>query len=85
MTDNTSYEAVTPGQRLGYAQEYIAGNGTYERNGLLCASVVGIRHITTPDDENQLPIISVSKEKEQSAVPDVGSLVRQLQHLLIND
>ncbi|SAL95264.1 hypothetical protein [Absidia glauca] len=75
MKDTPSYEAVTPGQRLGYAQEYIAGNGTYERDGLLYASVVGIRHITTPENKDQLPIISVSKEKEQSAVPDVGNLI----------
>ncbi|KAI8096980.1 uncharacterized protein BX664DRAFT_325327 [Halteromyces radiatus] len=69
-----TYDAVTPGQRLGYAQEYTAGNGTYERDGLLYASVVGIRRITTVEN-GQLPIISVSKEKEQSAVPDVGSVI----------
>jgi hypothetical protein len=54
MKDSPSYEAVTPGQRLGYAQEYIAGNGTYERDGLLYASVVGIRHITTPENKDQV-------------------------------
>ncbi|KAI9303263.1 hypothetical protein BJ944DRAFT_165743 [Cunninghamella echinulata] len=73
--DTKSYEAVTPGQRLGYAQDYIAGNGTYERDGLLYSSVVGIRHISKTENSDQLPIISVSKEKEQSAVPDVGSVV----------
>ncbi|CAO3627420.1 unnamed protein product [Cunninghamella blakesleeana] len=72
--DTKSYEAVTPGQRLGYAQDYIIGPGTYERDGLIYSSVVGIRHITNSDG-NQLPIISVSKEKEQSAVPDVGSVI----------
>lgn len=54
MKDTPSYEAVTPGQRLGYAQEYNAGNGTYERDGLLYASVVGIRHITTPENKDQV-------------------------------
>lgn len=42
--------AVTPGQRLGYAEDYIAGPGTYEREGLLYASVVGFRRIRTRDE-----------------------------------
>ncbi|KAI8377554.1 uncharacterized protein BYT42DRAFT_546231 [Radiomyces spectabilis] len=67
-------EAVTPGQRLGYADDYIAGPGTYIRDGLLYASVVGLRHIE-PATDGQLPTISVSKEKEQSAVPEVGNVI----------
>ncbi|KAL1936097.1 hypothetical protein VTP01DRAFT_231 [Rhizomucor pusillus] len=66
--------AVTPGQRLGYAEDYIAGPGTYEREGLLYASVVGFRRIRTRD-EGKLPVMSVTREKEQSAVPEVGSIV----------
>lgn len=42
--------AVTPGQRLGYAEDYIAGPGTYERDGLLYASVVGLRRIEPGSD-----------------------------------
>lgn len=38
-------ESVTPGQRLGYAADYNQGAGTYERDGLLYASVVGQRYI----------------------------------------
>jgi exosome complex RNA-binding protein Csl4 len=38
-------ESVTPGQRLGYAADYNGGTGTYERDGLLYASVVGSRFI----------------------------------------
>ncbi|KAI8067532.1 hypothetical protein BC940DRAFT_326367 [Gongronella butleri] len=66
-------QAVTPGQRLGYAQDYVAGPGTYERDGLLYASVVGLRQIT--EQSQGLPIITVSKEKEQSAVPEVGNII----------
>ncbi|CAO3678807.1 unnamed protein product [Rhizopus microsporus] len=67
-------EAVTPGQRLGYAADYIQGPGTYERDGLLYASVVGQRYIDQSKDGG-LPTIRVSKEKEQSAVPEVGSVI----------
>lgn len=38
-------EAVTPGQRLGYAADYNQGPGTYERGGLLYASVVGHKYV----------------------------------------
>lgn len=44
-------EAVTPGQRLGYAADYIQGTGTYERDGLLYASVVGQRYIDPSSQE----------------------------------
>ncbi|OBZ90530.1 Exosome complex component CSL4 [Choanephora cucurbitarum] len=68
-------EAVTPGQRLGYAADYIQGTGTYERDGLLYASVVGQRYIDPSSQEGGLPTMRVSREKEQSAVPEVGSVI----------
>lgn len=46
-------EFVTPGQRLGYAADYNQGPGTYERDGLLYASVVGQRYID-PAKEGQV-------------------------------
>ncbi|CAO3644708.1 unnamed protein product [Mucor fragilis] len=67
-------ESVTPGQRLGYAADYQQGAGTYERDGLLYASVVGQRYID-PAKDDQLPVMRVSREKEQSAVPEVGSVI----------
>ncbi|KAI7881410.1 hypothetical protein K492DRAFT_146212 [Lichtheimia hyalospora FSU 10163] len=69
--DNT---VVTPGQRLGYAGDYIAGPGIYERDGLLYASVVGVRSVND-DNNGNLPTMTVSREKEQSAVPEVGSII----------
>lgn len=47
--DNT---VVTPGQRLGYAGDYIAGSGIYERDGLLYASVVGVRSVKEDSNGN---------------------------------
>jgi len=44
-------ESVTPGQRLGYAADYQQGAGTYERDGLLYASVVGQRYIDPAKDD----------------------------------
>jgi exosome complex component CSL4 len=48
-----STTTVTPGQRLGYAADYIHGAGTYERGGLLYASVVGQKFVEPgkTDDE----------------------------------
>ncbi|KAG2228356.1 hypothetical protein INT45_011148 [Circinella minor] len=66
--------AVTPGQRLGYAEDYISGAGTYERDGILYASVVGLRSVDSNMD-GELPTMTVSREKEQSAVPEVGSVI----------
>lgn len=43
---------VTPGQRLGYAGDYIAGPGIYERDGLLYASVVGVRSVNEDNNGN---------------------------------
>ncbi|KAI9469770.1 MAG: hypothetical protein EXX96DRAFT_587382 [Benjaminiella poitrasii] len=67
-------ESVTPGQRLGYVADYQQGPGTYERDGLLYASVVGQRYIDRAEND-QLPIMRVTREKEQSAVPEVGSAI----------
>ncbi|CAO3672905.1 unnamed protein product [Umbelopsis ramanniana] len=65
---------VTPGQRLGYAQDFTAGSGTYERDGLLYASVVGVKKVLK-DAANNLETITIVREKEQSAVPSVGSII----------
>lgn len=46
-------DSVTPGQRLGYAADYQQGPGTYERDGLLYASVVGQKYID-PAKEDQV-------------------------------
>lgn len=49
-------ESVTPGQRLGYAADYNQGPGTYERDGLLYASVVGQRYIDPAPKDDQVSL-----------------------------
>ncbi|KAF9586298.1 Exosome complex component CSL4 [Lunasporangiospora selenospora] len=67
-------EAVIPGQRLGHAQEYIAGSGTYLHQDFLYASVVGIKQIN-PSDNDGLPFLTVQRESSQSAIPDIDTIV----------
>lgn len=66
---------VTPGQRLGFAQDYAAGPGTYVRGNLLYASVVGMKRVSKQTAEGKTPVLTVSREKQQSAIPEVCSLV----------
>ncbi|CAG8510600.1 3435_t:CDS:2 [Paraglomus occultum] len=68
-------EIVTPGQRLGHAQDYAAGPGTYVRGDFLYASVVGVKRVLVETDK-KTRYLTVSKEKVQSAVPTVGNIVR---------
>ena len=44
---------VTPGQRLGFAQDYVSGSGTYVRGNLLYASVVGAKRIIKKTAEGE--------------------------------
>lgn len=41
----------TPGELLGAADEFKAGEGVYECNGLLRASIVGIEQRIDPENE----------------------------------
>ncbi|CAG8561520.1 3380_t:CDS:2 [Funneliformis caledonium] len=59
---------VTPGQRLGFAQDYAAGSGTYVRGNLLYASVVGVKRVLKPTAEGEA-------KKKQSAIPEEFSIV----------
>jgi len=67
-------DIVTPGQRLGFAQDYVAGPGTYARGNLLYASVVGIKQVSI-QTAGELPKLTVSREKQQSAIPEVHSVI----------
>ncbi|RUP49420.1 LOW QUALITY PROTEIN: hypothetical protein BC936DRAFT_142563 [Jimgerdemannia flammicorona] len=67
-------ETVTPGQRLGHLQDYLPGPGTYARQGLLYASVVGVKQILETKGA-KLPTMIVSRQKEQSVIPDVESII----------
>ncbi|CAG8462028.1 7694_t:CDS:2 [Diversispora eburnea] len=73
---------VTPGTRLCFASEYEAGPGTYERDEYIYSSVVGIVQEFLPtvssntvEEKKQSKIITVSREKHQSSIPDVDSII----------
>ncbi|ORX93029.1 hypothetical protein K493DRAFT_316205 [Basidiobolus meristosporus CBS 931.73] len=68
-----SNEIVAPGQRLGHAQDYLVGTGTYCKDDLIYSSVVGFKQIL--ETQGEKPTITVSREKEQSAIPEVDSIV----------
>ena len=77
---------VCPGQRLGllminlrYIQNLLGhigdfqpGQGTYIRRQHIYASVVGFKDI---DQSGEKPILSVTKEKEPTIVPELHSVV----------
>jgi len=70
-------EYVCPGQRLGHCDDFVAGEGTYERNNYIHASVVGFRRISqqSASATPARPILSVVKEREPAVVPDLQNTV----------
>ncbi|KAI9596728.1 hypothetical protein BDF19DRAFT_421242 [Syncephalis fuscata] len=71
---------VTPGQRLGRSHQYSAGEGTYVRNDIIHSAIVGTREISVPSthqltDFSKLPTIAVIREREQTSIPQVESIV----------
>lgn len=67
----------TPGEVLGSLAVYAPGPGTYAWGGNVVSSVVGLQRVVppSPDAPDQRPIIEVSREKEQGAVPGPGAQV----------
>lgn len=63
---------VLPGQRLASSETAVAGPGTYELNGSICASITG-----TPKSEiiseGSKPAISVTSAYPKVVMPKVGS------------
>ncbi|KAL6047680.1 Exosome complex component CSL4 [Balamuthia mandrillaris] len=67
---------VTPGQVLGAVGEYKAGPGTFVKGPSIIASVVGFKRISEERTEDEeLPVLLVTKEKEPAVVPQIGSVV----------
>eukprot|EP00118_Oscarella_pearsei_P003636 m.15132 g.15132 ORF g.15132 m.15132 type:complete len:208 (+) comp26200_c0_seq1:25-648(+) len=68
---------VFPGERLGTAEEFSSGNGTYERNGYVYSTLVGIPKKRKLDDSSKPPIISVvrKEEKKLALLPEIGLAV----------
>eukprot|EP01095_Lingulamoeba_sp_RSL-Kostka_P006484 TRINITY_DN2035_c0_g1_i1.p1 TRINITY_DN2035_c0_g1~~TRINITY_DN2035_c0_g1_i1.p1 ORF type:complete len:200 (+),score=55.86 TRINITY_DN2035_c0_g1_i1:101-700(+) len=80
---NNSTSVVIPGRKLGRINNYESGIGTYVRGNSIFSSVVGYKTITEydieegdmSDETDNLPIISVTKDKKALIVPIIESIV----------
>ncbi|CAG8784050.1 12312_t:CDS:2, partial [Acaulospora morrowiae] len=70
-----STKYVTPGRRLCYADNVAAGPGTYLRGEYIYSSVVGAVRELAPSAEGEPRTITVTREKIQSIIPEVDSIV----------
>lgn len=69
-------DIVVPGDLLGPAADFEAGAGTYERDGKIFASRVGIKAQTVTTENGQKPTLSVTRPGgAEIVIPEVGSLV----------
>eukprot|EP00884_Botryococcus_braunii_P019234 jgi/Botrbrau1/5995/Bobra.104_1s0025.1 len=68
---------VCPGDRLGPKVSFEAGEGTFEYDGYICASLVGRKAVTHPQPGavSQLPTVHVTREGTQPVVPQIGNVV----------
>ncbi|KAJ2554848.1 hypothetical protein EV175_002456 [Coemansia sp. RSA 1933] len=78
--DTAAAVVVTPGRRLGLTQEYESGSGTYARNGMIYASILGERKIqeastTDTKDSPAKPTVYVERRNTKYAIPVIGSEV----------
>ncbi|KAJ1823109.1 hypothetical protein LPJ56_000445 [Coemansia sp. RSA 2599] len=73
MSSDTAF--ITPGRRLGIAQEYEAGSGTYVRNGTIYSSILGTKKISEKSEGAEKPTVSVEKADSKFAIPVIGSEV----------
>jgi len=72
---------VVPGQRLGHVESMAAGLGTFIHKQHIYASVVGVKQIVfdqalpIANGSEMKPTVTVTREKEPTVVPDIGSIV----------
>lgn len=67
---------VVPGDIIGNSNEYIPGDGAFERHGTLFAALVGVRHVLPPSEEGQKPTLSVTRiDEKPTLVPKLGDVV----------
>lgn len=62
-------QIVTPGQRIGDTSQYKPGQGTFLKDDRIHSSIVGEVSI------NQENVINVIPKKEETIVPEIGSIV----------
>ena len=73
-------DRVVPGQSLGMMTDFIPGPGTFDREGVIHASLLGFKRILTSSspsqDENvNKAMISVISSGPAQPIPKVGSIV----------
>ncbi|TPX47102.1 hypothetical protein SeMB42_g03456 [Synchytrium endobioticum] len=70
-----------PGDRICSTKDFLPGSGTFVADGVVYASVIGNKHIssppipTSPAQDGQQPVISVTRNKGRPTIPDVGHTV----------
>jgi|Deesub1362A_J573_1020465.scaffolds.fasta_scaffold00350_15 exosome complex component CSL4 len=65
-----SEELVLPGMEVGYAEEFIPGEGTYEEDGKIYASITGTLKIDLKERK-----MSVEPKTSSPAVPKKGDII----------
>uniref|UniRef100_A0A7S2VUI8 S1 motif domain-containing protein n=1 Tax=Norrisiella sphaerica TaxID=552664 RepID=A0A7S2VUI8_9EUKA len=70
---SSEMEIAVPGDRLGNAKEIKSGLGTYTIGGIVYASVVGQKAVSTLEDGTLK--VDVVREKRATVLPGVGDLV----------
>lgn len=63
-----------PGERLGSADLYKVGEGTYIRHGFIFSTLAGYKKTSTVSD-GEIPEISVVSGEQSSVIPEVRSIV----------
>lgn len=71
-------DRVVPGQSLGMVTDFVPGPGTFDREGVIHASLLGFKRILAPSsgqEENVKPTLSVVSSGPAQPTPKVGSIV----------
>jgi exosome complex component CSL4 len=73
---------VVPGQRVGHAEDYASGEGTYVRGSHIYASVLGLRRLLSPAEAQQwhegaaaAALVSTEEPTQSSREHDARSVV----------
>lgn len=71
-----SKEVVCPGDRLGAAEDYSVGPGTYLEQGSIHSTLVGTVHVEELEAmQGSKPVISVRSKQNSAIVPKIGDVV----------
>ncbi|GAB5358072.1 hypothetical protein AAMO2058_000427500 [Amorphochlora amoebiformis] len=71
-------EIAIPGDRMGELKDYEAGPGTYTLNGIIFASVVGVKKMTKAKNENNKKSkqrVEIFRKQSASELPERGDII----------